>query len=344
MSTSMPKVLSWGIAGASLGMEIAKSLAKDGGFDVRGADISPQAFGHFADCFTKSYVLNHDTCESDACKILADENIDFLVAGGDIVARICAGIEEDLKAASARYVGNNEATVKTCSDKYSCFELLARKGIPCPQTQLLSEIDIHGASTIYPLIIKPRIDSGGSRGINIFYNTDDLASFASQHSDDASSWVCQEYLKDSDNELTIGVLSQTNGSAAGAILLRRTFQNMLSVHDRSQDHLISSGSSQGEFYRDSIAEEAAMRIANTVGSTGPLNIQCRLKDGMIMPFEINPRFSASTYLRTLAGVNEVALYLNHLISSRDIAYPEPTEGLALRSFAECFVPRSAEIK
>lgn len=344
MSTSKPKVLIWGIAGASLGMEIAKSLAKDGGFDVRGADISPQAFGHFADCFSKSYVLNRETCESDACKIIADQNIDFLIAGGDIVARICAGIEENVKAAGARYVGNNEVTVKTCSDKYSCFELLARKGIPCPQTQLLSEIDIHGASTIYPLIVKPRIDSGGSRGINIFYNADDLAGFASQHSNDASSWVCQEYLKDSGNELTIGVLSQTNGSAAGAILLRRTFQNMLSVHDRSQDHLISSGSSQGEFYRDNMAEEAAMRISDAVGSTGPLNIQCRLKDGLIMPFEINPRFSASTYLRTLAGVNEVALYLNHLISGHDIAYPEPTEGLALRSFAECFVPGSAEIK
>ena len=344
MSSSKPKVLIWGIAGASLGMEIAKSLAKDAAFDVRGADISPQAFGHFADWFSKTYVLSMDTCESDACKILADENIDFLIAGGDIVARICAGIEEDVKAAGSRYVGNNEITVKTCSDKYSCFELLARKGIPCPQTQLLSEIDIHRASTIYPLIVKPRIDSGGSRGINIFYNADDLASFASQHGDDASSLVCQEYLKDSGNELTIGVLSQTNGSAAGAVLLRRTFQNMLSVHDRSQDHLISSGSSQGEFYRDNMAEKAAMRIADAVGSTGPLNIQCRLKDGIIMPFEINPRFSASTYLRTLAGINEVALYLNHLISGRDITYPEPREGLALRSFAECFVPRSAEIK
>jgi carbamoyl-phosphate synthase large subunit len=337
MSTSKPKVLIWGIAGASLGMEIAKSLAKDGGFDVRGADISPQAFGHFADCFSKSYVLNRDTCESDVCKILADENIDFLIAGGDIVARICSEIEEDVKAAGARYVGNNEGTVKTCSDKHSCFELLARKGIPCPQTQLLSEIDIQGASTIYPLIVKPRIDSGGSRGINIFYNADDLASFANQHGDDASSWVCQEYLKDSGNELTIGVLSQTNGSAAGAVLLRRRFQNMLSVHDRSQDHLISSGSSQGEFYRDNMAEKAAMRIADAVDSTGPLNIQCRLKDGMIMPFEINPRFSASTYLRTLAGVNEVAIYLNHLISGQGVVYPEPTEGLALRSFAECFV-------
>mgnify|MGYP002630079768 CR=1 FL=1 len=342
MSTSQPKVLIWGIAGASLGMEIAKSLAMDGGFDVRGADISPQAYGHFADCFSKTYVLDSNACVSDAGKILANEQIDFLIAGGDIVARICAGIEDDVKATGAKYVGNNQSTVKTCSDKYSCFELLAQKGIACPQTRLLSEIDIYATSTIYPLIAKPRIDSGGSRGINIFYNAEDLAGFASQHSNDAGSWVCQEYLRDSTNELTIGVLSQANGSAAGSILLRRTFQNMLSVHDRSQEHLISSGSSQGHFYRDKAAEDAAMRIADAVGSTGPLNIQCRLKNGVIMPFEINPRFSASTFLRTLAGANEASLYLNHLISGRDIDYPEPKEGLALRSFAECFVPASKD--
>lgn len=344
MRNHLPRVLIWGIAGASLGMEIAKSLAMDGSFEVRGADINPYAFGHFTDCFTKTYVLNQDTCERDVCKILADDKIDFLIAGGDIVAKICTEIEEDLKAVGTRYVGNNEATVKTCSDKYSCFELLASKGIPCPQTQLLSEIDIYGAPTIYPIIVKPRIDSGGSRGIKFFHDADDLASFASQHRHDNSSWVCQEYLKDSGNELTIGVLSQTNGSAAGAILLRRTFRNMLSVQDRSQDHLISSGSSQGEFYQDCAAEEAALRIADAVGSTGPLNIQCRAKDGVIMPFEINARFSASTYLRTLAGVNEVALYLNHLISNNDIFYPRMTEGLALRSFTECFVPRRGDTK
>jgi|688.fasta_scaffold54892_4 carbamoyl-phosphate synthase large subunit len=344
MSTSPPKVLIWGIAGASLGMEIAKSLAMDGGFDVRGADISPQAYGHFAGCFSTTYVLNKENCNNDVCNILATEHINFLIAGGDIVARICAGIEEDVKATGATYVGNNQATVRNCSDKYTCFGLLAQKGVACPQTLLLSEIDIYATSTIYPLITKPRIDSGGSRGINVFYSAEDLAGFAAQHGADADAWVCQEYLQDSGNELTIGVLSQSNGTAAGSILLRRSFQNMLSVHDRSQDHLISSGSSQGQFYRDKEAENVAMSIANAVESTGPLNIQCRLKHGVIMAFEINPRFSASTFLRALAGVNEVSLYLNHLISGRDIAYPEPAEGLALRSFAECFVPKNSELK
>ena len=334
----IPKVLIWGIAGASLGMEIAKALAMDGGFDVRGADVSSQAYGHFVNCFSKTYVLDRDTFVNDACKILSNEKIDFLIAGGDAVARICAGIEDDIRATGAEYVGNNKATVTACSDKYSCFELLAKKGISCPQTCLLSEIDIYSPSTIYPLIAKPRIDSGGSRGINIFYDADDLAGFASQHRDESELWVCQEYLRDSANELTIGVTSEINGRAVGSILLRRTFQNMLSVQDRSHDHLISSGSSQGEFYRDTAAEQEAMRIADAVGSTGPLNIQCRLKNGVIMPFEINPRFSASTFLRTLAGVNEVSLYLNHLISGRDIDYPDSKEGLALRSFAECFVP------
>jgi len=342
MNISQPKVLIWGIAGASLGMEIAKSLVNDGSFDVRGVDISPQAYGHFSGYFNRTYQVDRETCASDICKTIADDHIDFLIAGGDIVARLCARISKEIKAAGATYVGNNQATVQVCSDKYTCLELLASKGVPCPQTHLLSKIDIYSSTTIYPLIVKPRIQSGGSRGINIFYGPDDLHSFLNQQKDDASEWVCQEYLKDSGNELTIGVLSHTNGTAAGSILLRRTFQNMISVHDQSQNHLISSGSSQGEFYRDKKVEAAAIHIANAVGSTGPLNIQCRLKDGQIMPFEINPRFSASTHLRSLAGVNEVSLYLNHLLSGSSINYPEPMEGLALRSFTECFVPSEGD--
>lgn len=338
MSSSRPKVLIWGIAGASLGLEIAKSLAKDGGFDVLGADISPQAYGHYSDLFKQTFVLNGVSFLSDVFKILSGEQIDFLIAGGDVVARVCAGIEEDVKAAGALYVGNNESTVMACADKYLCFDLLSRQGIPCPPTHLLSETGAFSHDATYPIIVKPRIESGGSRGISILYNAGDLHGFASLHADDANSWICQEYLKDSTNELTIGVLSQRDGTAAGSILLRRTFQNMLSVHDRGQEHLISSGSSQGEFFRDGAIEAAAMQIADAVGSSGPLNIQCRLKNGVIMPFEINPRFSASTYLRALAGVNEVSLFLNHLLSGSPIRYPVPSEGLALRSFAECFVP------
>ena len=62
-------------------------------------------------------------------------------------------------------------------------------------------------------------------------------------------------------------------------------------------------------------------LARKLGSRGPLNVQGRLRDGVFLPFEVNPRFSASTYLRALAGVNELAIYLRN-VCGRGNAGPE----------------------
>jgi carbamoyl-phosphate synthase large subunit len=334
--TEEVKVLIWGVAGASLGMELAKSLSVYGNCAIHGADISPYAFGNFSGLFVANHLVRLQHCKSDICDILRTEGINFLVAGGDLVARLCAEMETDIRNCGTTYVGNNAATVAVCSDKYKCFRILLERTKDCPKTELLGRIIEKDWEENFPLILKPRWESGGSRGVRVLDNYRQLKQYKDELSGD--EWICQEYLPDLNNELTIGVLSNINGRGAGAIILRRMFHNMLSVHDRTDSVMISSGSSQGTFIRDRLLERAAMEIAESLGSTGPLNIQCRLKEGRIWPFEINPRFSASTYLRSLAGVNEIALYLNHLITGESISYPQANEGLVLRSFAEVFIP------
>lgn len=192
-----------------------------------------------------------------------------------------------------------------------------------------------------PYIIKPRTDSGRSKGVKVISSFNELQAVRGELISAADQWICQEYLADSSSEITVGVLSDCRGAAVGAILLHRTFDNILSVYDRSDSYLISSAFSQGYFKRDKAYELAAMAIAEAVDSTGPLNIQCRVKDGILYPFEINPRLSGSTYLRTLAGVNEPSLYIKHLLTGADIEYPTPREGLCLRSFTECFVEKKS---
>ena len=77
--------------------------------------------------------------------------------------------------------------------------------------------------------------------------------------------------------------------------------------------MISSGYSRGHIGPYEEICSTASAIAEAVGSRGPLNIQGRIDaDGCFVPFELNPRFSASTYLRTLAGFNEV----DHFIKCR----------------------------
>ena len=103
--------------------------------------------------------------------------------------------------------------------------------------------------------------------------------------------------------------------------------------------MISSGYSQGLIDDFPDVRFTAERIALGVGSRGPMNIQGRVRDGVFVPFEINPRFSASVYLRALAGFNEVAIYLDFLLHGLE---PKPCEirsGWYLRSLSEIVVPR-----
>ena len=66
-----------------------------------------------------------------------------------------------------------------------------------------------------------------------------------------------------------------------------------------------------------------------------------MKDGVLIPFEINPRLSASSYLRAMAGFNEVDLYLRAVAGGEMPEKPVIREGWYLRSLTERFVAAPA---
>ena len=119
--------------------------------------------------------------------------------------------------------------------------------------------------------------------------------------------------------------------------MRRVFDAKLSVSYRGRGGLISSGYSQG--YIGDFTEIClqAERIALLIESAGPINIQGRLKNGVLLPFEINPRFSASTYLRAMAGFNEVDVLIKYILGIEAPARVNLQHGLYLRSLSEIFV-------
>jgi carbamoyl-phosphate synthase large subunit len=125
----------------------------------------------------------------------------------------------------------------------------------------------------------------------------------------------------------------------GSIALRRVLDAKLSVAYRGRGGLISSGYSQG--YIDEFPDlcQQAEQIALAVNSCGPINIQGRVQDGVLLPFEINPRFSASTYLRAMAGFNEVDLLIKYLMYGEMPKRPEIQSGWYLRSLTEHFVAK-----
>jgi len=58
----------------------------------------------------------------------------------------------------------------------------------------------------------------------------------------------------------------------------------------------------------------------------------------VYPFEINPRFSGTTYIRALAGVNEPDLFIKKYLLNQEIPLmPRPNPGIILRGLEEVFI-------
>jgi carbamoyl-phosphate synthase large subunit len=189
-----------------------------------------------------------------------------------------------------------------------------------------------------PCIIKPSTGSGGSAAVFYAVTVDEAMIYAEFIRRSGRVPVAQEYVDADEGEFTVGVLSLPDGSIAGSIALRRALDAKLSVAYRGRGGLVSSGYSQGYIGEYPRICYQAEEIAKSIASRGPINIQGRLRDGDLLPFEINPRFSASTYLRAMAGFNEVDMTLRFLAKGLVPARAPIRSGWYLRSLTETYVP------
>jgi carbamoyl-phosphate synthase large subunit len=325
-----------GVGGASLGTEIFKCLRLAGRYEIYGCDVSATAFGLYETGFAHTYHINRENYVAnviDACK---KSGVTWLIPGGEQPNALLGAAVDLLAKNGVRLVGNDFAVVRLFSDKEATFAKLADCGIVTPRTvALYSDDDVKHVGL--PCIVKPATGSGGSTSVFFVTSTEEAIIYADFIRRTGSVPIAQEYVGDEEGEFTIGVLSLPNGQVVGSIALRRALDAKLSVAYRGRGGLISSGYSQG--YIDTFPDlcRQAEQIATAIGSRGPINIQGRVRNGILMPFEINPRFSASTYLRALAGFNEIDMLMRYLSSGLVPALQPVKAGWYLRSLTEVFV-------
>lgn len=331
------KVMIAGIGGASLGTEIYKSLRLARGYKIYGCDVSPTAYGLYGQEFDKTYRVTRNDYISSVIAACLDAGTEFLIPGGEQPMTLLGAASNRLAAAGIRLLSNSPELVSLHSDKNRTFECLAACGIPIPRTVAVSsKHDLEHVGL--PCIVKPATGSGGSTAVFFAVNVDEAMIYAEFIRRSGSVPVAQEYIDVREGEFTIGVLSLSDKRVAGSIALRRALDAKLSVAYRGRGGLISSGYSQGHIGEYPEFCRQAERIAETIGSCGPINVQGRVRDGVLLPFEINPRFSASTYLRAMAGFNEVDILIKYFVSG---AVPQPASirhGWYLRSLTEQYVP------
>lgn len=332
-------VLVAGVGGASLGTEIIKCLNLARRYTIYGCDISPLAYGHFQEGVEKSYSINRQGYVDSILEICRRHEIKAVIPGGEEPMKLLGEAADRLEREGIHLAGNAPALIALCSDKNRLFEHLKERGVPIPRSLSVTNLDDLKDFPI-PCIIKPATGSGGSRFVFLAANEQEARLYLRYVLENCENVLVQEYIPLEEGEFTIGVLSLPDGRVYTSIALKRLFHAKLSVLMSTKTGLISSGYSQGfiDYFPDLCRQ--AEEIAKVIGSRGPINIQGRVRNGALLPFEINPRFSASTYLRALAGVNEIDIFIQFLLHGRlPDERPRIKPGYYLRSLAECVVPK-----
>ena len=338
--TAARNVLIAGIGGASLGSEIAKCLDRTERYDVYGCDVSRLAAGHYAGRFRDTFVVDPDHYVPSVLDLCRRLDVACIVPGGEAPTTLLARASGELQAAGIRLAANGASVIALCSDKARLFARLRELGLPIPATVRVEDEAVAG-DLPYPCVVKPSTGSGGSALVFLAATPAEARLYIRYLLDHGQHVIVQEYVPVDDGEFTVGVLTLPNGRLVGSVALRRLFHAKLSVSVKTATGLISSGYSQGLIDDFPDIRVQAERVAAALGSVGPLNVQGRVRDGVLLPFEINPRFSASTYLRAMAGFNEIDVFLQWLLQGT-VAAPEPLRsGYYLRDLAEVYVEAKA---
>lgn len=357
MTKMKTNVLVTGTSGTNTGTQIMSALLMNPDrYRVVVTDIEEQSYGSFK--AESAYVVppasssNYLTDILDICDM---EKIQVVIPGSEPELKFISANRKPFMKRGIHLLINNAEVISISMDKTKTMEFLQKNGFPFPKYLTLDQnaniednLNAIRNQLSYPLIIKPYADSGGSNNVFIAQSKEET-----QFHLNSLKWfpnlkmMVQEYIGDPEDEYTIGVISDQQGHAFSSFVLKRlintSFTRMRIVPNRNKRRIkneyltISSGVSQGRVGNFPEMHQFARRVADAIGSTGPLNIQCRKTDQGIFAFEINPRFSGTTSIRAICGHNDVDIMIGNRLFDESPRQHQYRKGLVLRSLENLFI-------
>ncbi len=263
--------------------------------------------------------------------LVLDNGIKVVIPGSTWEAEPLAEHKEELASKGIHALVNNYNVVHTFNDKWETFKLLSGLGFGTPFTVSPdNDKDILDHGLEYPVIIKPNIGRGS---VNVFVakSAEELKYLGKYLEAQNIEFIVQEHIGSATEEYTVGVLSDSNANVVDSIVMNRKlgggYSHSARVCERSE------------------VNEYCEAVATKIGSTGPCNIQLRMDDGEPKVFEINPRFSGSAPMRSIAGFNEIDAVLRNVVFGEEMQKPTINHNLRFfRVFQEMYVDDSENVK
>lgn len=346
------RVMVTGVAGGSIGEQVCKAL-RLGRRQYRITATNMTAGAAFvvkADNYETLPPVSDSKYLESILDLIDKHSIEFIIPGSDPELTFLSKYREAISKTGVQLLINTDKVITLSLDKFMSFEFLTEHGFRVPAMFVGDDRTvIDSVSGGPPWIVKPTLGGGGSVFTFIAQDQAELTFFIEYLLRQGYKPLIQEYVGNAENEYTIGVMHSPKGDFFGAIALRRHILSGLSNHfalpnRTGRDNLgaklaISSGISQGNLVDFKPVLIAAKDIANCLGSRGPLNIQGRWDGKRFIPFEINPRFSGTTPMRAMSGINEPEMLIEwHLGLDQNSDYSNIRYGEFKRGLIEYFSP------
>jgi len=345
-TSSKLRVLVTGAGGGGNGEQLIKCLKLESEkYTVIASDSSIEAAQlSGADICKTLPMANDKNYTKKLIELCIDEEVTAIFPGSEPELRRISSDRDMIQPHVDLLAINSEKVIDICSDKFKTNEFLEHNKMPFPKSVFVKDINQINEIDFFPVVLKPTI-GGGSQHVYIAQNHKELDLLVRYLLGYFNSFLVQEYIGTVDEEYTVGVLLDGNGSLINSIAVRRHIMSSLSNRIKvknitSKKNLgdtlaISSGISQGEIGKFPQVTAFCEELAIKLGSTYAINVQCRLVDGVPYVFEINPRFSGTSFMRAMVGYNEPDILIRNDVLGLKV---EPgfnyESGIILRSLKE----------
>ena len=314
--------------GSLIGQAIIKSIWHStikSKLRIIGCDYFTDTAGSF--WCDKNYILPDllkpqeiEAWKSAVVDIVEVEKIKMFFVGVDFELSYFADIKQELLEKYGCYViVSNKNVIDIGNDKYLTFEFLRRHKLNAPMTALLEEVNEDEIK--FPVILKPR-QGARSRGVALIKNNKEYQVESKKYV--GKGFIVQEAVGNANAEYTCGLL-YWDEEYQNSIILKRVLKEGNTILAEFQGNC------------ETKIKEYIRKIGDALIPFGSCNLQLRIDEsGEPYLFEINPRFSGTTYMRVLFGYNEVE-YIIHRILGWDLPKLNPMPGKVYRFYEERLV-------
>lgn len=224
--------------------------------------------------------------------------IDFLVPAVDEELLTLAASFDQFKT---RLILPSLSFVEKMLDKFKMIEVCIAEDILAPKTLLF---DSDFSSLAFPCICKPRFGRG-SRNITYLYSRNEALKFREflSFSNNPSLFIIQELAKGV--EYTVQMIADAAACLQAVLPVEVAVKNGITIDARIN--------------KNQAVVKACQAIHEKIPTPGIYNIQLILtREGIVFPFEINPRISTTFCLALAAGLDPLDVFDVKLFSPKTI--------------------------